>query len=402
MKVVFLFGGLPHYYNFILNRINNLPNTDVTVIIPEGESKSLGAGVHQSEEGVDFNVVRLPEFRTFYGKFFFGNLAETISELAPDIIVVSYAYAHGFVIYPSIKKVITQRNIKVVLKTIPFEEPYRDHAIRYHSNVWMKKANRSILLKPVSYLLAYIYTVVSSRLFNTVDAHVNYIEEAYDLYGSYGVDKSKIFITYNSPDTDELEKTRDIVLKQPKKFNSSSFRLLHIGRLVAWKRVDMLIQAIDILKEKYSEIELFIVGGGPEEENLKGQTKALNLTERITFLGAIYDPVLLGQIMNESSIYVLAGKGGLSINENMQYGLPIICSVADGTEKKLVRNGENGYFFEDGNLNDLVSKIDKILSSQDNMKEMGKKSREIILNEVNVDVVIANYKKAFDFVLKDM
>ena len=75
--------------------------------------------------------------------------------------------------------------------------------------------------------------------------------------------------------------------------------------------------------------------------------------------------------MHESSIYVLAGMGGLSINEAMCYSLPVICSVCDGTEKDLIQDGVNGYYFESGNADSLAKSIEYLLRNPQMMKAFG-------------------------------
>jgi glycosyltransferase involved in cell wall biosynthesis len=90
--------------------------------------------------------------------------------------------------------------------------------------------------------------------------------------------------------------------------------------------------------------------------------------------------------------------GGLSINDAMFHGLPVVCSVCDGTEKKLVRNGYNGFFFEDGSEDDLVEKIGRLLHDPGTCHGMGRHSRQIIDQEVNINTLIAGYLKAFSFV----
>jgi glycosyltransferase involved in cell wall biosynthesis len=66
------------------------------------------------------------------------------------------------------------------------------------------------------------------------------------------------------------------------------------------------------------------------------------------------------------------------------------------SEKKLVRDGYNGYIFEDGNANDLFKKLTILLSDPQKTKQMGFNSGQIIRNEVNIHVVIENYQKAFN------
>ena len=88
------------------------------------------------------------------------------------------------------------------------------------------------------------------------------------------------------------------------------------------------------------------MGNGPEENNLQEQADRLGLTFKIRFVGAVYTPEVLGAYMNESTVYVLAGMGGLSIYDAMSYGKPVIFSVFYSTEQDLVKEGKIGFFFE--------------------------------------------------------
>jgi len=118
------------------------------------------------------------------------------------------------------------------------------------------------------------------------------------------------------------------------------------------------------------------------------------------FIGAIYDANLLGKYLLASSVYVLAGMGGLSINDAMCFGRPIICSVCDGTEKRLVRDGYNGLYFEHGDQNDLTQKILYLLKNPRLQLKMGLNSSSIIKNEINIHTVIKGYMNAFEFVMR--
>lgn len=90
--------------------------------------------------------------------------------------------------------------------------------------------------------------------------------------------------------------------------------------------------------------------------------------------------------------------GGLSINEAMVFEKPIICSICDGTEKVLVRDGYNGYLFENGNLESLIEKLTLLLSDENKIQIFGKNSLNIIQNEINIDTVVSGYLKAFNYV----
>ena len=158
----------------------------------------------------------------------------------------------------------------------------------------------------------------------------------------------------------------------------------------------MLIDAFARIVSRYPDAELVIVGDGPELNNLKRQAEELKLSkETIRFIGAVYDPKELGAYMNESTVYVLAGMGGLSINDAMTYGLPVLCSVCDGTERDLVTDGVNGLFFQEGDAESLAEKIETLFASPARCKEMGRESERIIREKINIETVSERYLEAF-------
>jgi glycosyltransferase involved in cell wall biosynthesis len=79
----------------------------------------------------------------------------------------------------------------------------------------------------------------------------------------------------------------------------------------------------------------------------------------------------------------------------MCFSKPVVCSVADGTEKRLVREGYNGHYFESGSLESLKTVIEKLFAHPENIALMGQRSREIIEKEINIHTVLGNYMEAF-------
>ncbi len=398
MKVIFTFPGLAHYLTAQLNKLST-KGVEVAAIIPQSKSASVGSGVHNATDVKGFKVIEGIEKKSFIGKPIYENLEEILETEHPDILVIGWPYALDLVFNKSLNNTIKRLGIKLIYKGIPFNLPKRNEIIKFYHAGKYSGDESAEQFKPsfMGLMKFYAITVLRGFYLRKVDAHVYYINEAKDIVKSYGVEPSKVFITYNSPDTDIHLKTYKEILQEPLMLIPNVKRIIHVGRLVKWKRVDLLIEAYRKLKVSHSDLELIIVGAGPELENLKAQA---NNDASIIFTGAIYDEKVLGKYLNESSVYVLAGMGGLSINEAMCYAKPIVCSVADGTEKEIVREGENGFFFENGNLNSLTEKINIILSDKELCKRMGQKSLSIIENEVNLDVVAGKYLEAFEYVMR--
>ena len=371
------------------------------MVIPSENASTLGAGVHQTTEGIDFKFVRLPEYKTWYGKPFYKDIDKLLKEEKPDIIVTGWPYILGFTYGLSLRSLLKKLKIKLIYKDIPFNIPKFQESTRYYKEQQLQLESKDKKKKKYTLADFFIYEVVkySRKLFlNKADAHIYYTHDAYEIIGSYGVSKDKMFIAANSPDTDLLLEAKQKASVLPPILPPNNFRLLHVGRLVEWKRVDLIIQVLSRLRSKFPEAELIIIGSGPEETNLKNQVKKLQLEDHVKFTGAIYDPVLLGRYFLSSSIYVLGGMGGLSINEAMAFGKPVVCSVCDGTEKILVREDYNGKYFKNHDENDLYSKLDYLLSRQDLIKKFGENSEKIITNEVNIHTVVKEYIKAFNYV----
>jgi len=405
LKVVVVNNGMPHYYNYVLSRLNRVPGIELLLVVPAGTGRNIEEGVYQTKEGVNFRVCELKEFSLFNIYRSFRGLAKLLAEEKPSAVFLSELYLFGFMFNIPVLLVMKTFGIKLILRSIPFRLlSYNDARIQIKN--WPSGGDASrgpwwlntLLLRTVVIKLLRRIVLEGRRIaFNMADAHVCYVDEAVDLYGTYGVPKEKIFVARNSPDTDMLLNIRESLKSVAPILPACDHRLIHAGRLVDWKRVDLLLKAFARVRRQFNDAELITIGSGPREEELKALSAKLGIERDVRFLGAIHDPRLLGQYLLSASIYVLAGMGGLSINDAMCFGLPIICSVCDGTEKKLVRDGVNGKYFMEGNEDDLVAKIVYIFNNPDLRRQMGMNSTEIIRNEINIHTVIAGYLDALQF-----
>jgi glycosyltransferase involved in cell wall biosynthesis len=402
MRVCFVMAGLPHYFKLVLNKLVADYGVEVILIKPSQKGQSVGLGVKEDVENLSFKLIELKEYKTWYGKAFFKDLLPTLKTIQPDVVVMSaWPYFMQFVLNPFFYLGFKKLKTKLICRDIPFNiaewGKVREY---YYTNQNLTEDFRTEQKTFKGFLAFWGISALRKVYLPLADAHINYIDEAYNIIGSYGVPKQKIFVTANSPDTDELLIAFDKVKKLPLILAENPYRLIHVGRLVKWKRVDLVIEAVKNLQTKFKEIELVVVGYGPDEENLKKLSIELGVQDRVRFIGGVYNSIDLGQYLHESAIYVLGGMGGLSINDAMCFGKPVICSVADGTEKRLVREGINGFYFENGSAENLTKVLDTLLSDQNKITQFAQKSTEIIEQEINIHTVLQGYIQAFQFTLK--
>lgn len=400
MKVLFVFQGLPHYYNYVLNKFNQVEGLEVVNVVPR-QRLNVGAGVYQTSANVQFKLVELEEYQPRYGGFFLRGLADLIRHERPDVIVANHAYIRGFFCNLPVRMTLWRLGVRLIMKSIPFELPDRAAAVQNCRSAFRSRLAGSAWRVPQAALTSLRYRlniVLDTWSFRHAAAHVNYIDDAVRIFTSYGVPPERIFITRNSPDTDLLLAVGERLAHDRASAGCARPRLLHVGRLIDWKRVDLLLSATARLAEKYPDVELLVVGDGPKAAEWKQMAEDLGIAGRTRFVGGVYDPVELGRLMINSAVYVLAGMGGLSINEAMCFGLPVVCAVGDGTEKHLVQDGVNGLYFANGDGADLYRKLDELLAAPARRGEMGRKSLEIIRNNINVHTVINRHLEAFEYV----
>lgn len=164
-----------------------------------------------------------------------------------------------------------------------------------------------------------------------------------------------------------LDKFKDInyqnvqKLREKYNINSNDFVLLSISRLSKEKRIDEIIKIIPYLKE-CENLKLLIVGGGPEEINLKELVEKLNISN-IIFTGEIQNSEIeayyrLASIFVSNSI---AETQGLTIIEALASSLPVVCINSEYNNDVVIDN-KNGLKFS--NKDELIEIIKNLYNNR--------------------------------------
>ncbi|ETK07051.1 hypothetical protein T230_09175, partial [Tannerella sp. oral taxon BU063 isolate Cell 1/3] len=91
-------------------------------------------------------------------------------------------------------------------------------------------------------------------IYQRAHAYIAYYSQAKNIVLSYGL-SSTAFFYGNTTDTDSLLSIREVLIGKPLLMDKRR-RILHIGRLVKWKKVDLLIKAFSLIVERYRDSEL--------------------------------------------------------------------------------------------------------------------------------------------------
>ena len=102
-----------------------------------------------------------------------------------------------------------------------------------------------------------------------------------------------------------IEKIKDVLIfKDDGLFEINKKYILYVGRFASFKRPDYIIQS---LKQLDTNIELILLGDGPNKDKLELLVSDLELKSRVHFLGRVSNPY---KYMKKADIFVLSSKDG--------------------------------------------------------------------------------------------
>lgn len=147
-----------------------------------------------------------------------------------------------------------------------------------------------------------------------------------------------------------------------------SDHFLFIGRLSAEKGISILLEAFN-----NSSYSITIIGDGP----LKGMVEeASENNANINYLGYQHKDIIINELIKCSALIfpsVWYETFGLTIIEAFATSTAVIASNI-GSPSILIKNGYNGFHFQDSNVNDLRNKLDIWQALKDDEKEFYRKN----------------------------
>ena len=167
----------------------------------------------------------------------------------------------------------------------------------------------------------------------------------------------------------------------------------YIGRVLHDKGIDDYIEAAKIIKEKYSNTEFNILGFIEQtEKEYEDKLKKLEEQNVVKYRGQQKDVkpfIKRAHAIIHPSTY---GEGMSNVLlENASSGRPIITTDNPGC-KETLRDSVTGYIYHGGNVEELVEKIERFLSiNNDERKTMGEAGRKYVKERFSREIVVNAY-----------
>lgn len=144
----------------------------------------------------------------------------------------------------------------------------------------------------------------------------------------------KLEVVYNLIDCDEIKK-----LANSKIIEKNKFTICMVGRLNQQKRYDRAIEAVGMLKADHYDFELWILGSGELETDLRKKVQERKLTSVVSFKGFI-KPVYPYLKVADLLLNTSESEGyPLTICEALCLGRPVVATNITGANEIISASG---------------------------------------------------------------
>jgi glycosyltransferase involved in cell wall biosynthesis len=134
--------------------------------------------------------------------------------------------------------------------------------------------------------------------------------------------------------------------------------VIYVGRFVAGKKVDVLIRGFAKASTANPDIVLTLIGDGPELKNLMALASALEVEDKVTFLGWVSEAGQLRSAYDTAFCSVSPGFAGLGLTQSAGFGVPMIISQHEQHSPEIeLLSSDAGRWFETGVAESLATAI---------------------------------------------
>lgn len=236
--------------------------------------------------------------------------------------------------------------------------------------------------------------LINRIVIHFVHVRLFYTDKEVEEHKLMGLPENKLFATNNAIDQDPIRKAKaawgnkKLLEFQRIENIDGKHILLFCGRRTKSVSLELVFAALAQLRETDDKYIFAIIGPDEGEGFLAQKAREFGVEDCIRWLGPMFDQHELAPWFMSARCLVNPGAIGLTIIHSFSYGLPVVVpDCVHGPEIAALSDEENGLFYIDGNVNDLVKKISALIYNpayQKNMSANALKTAEKDYNMANM------------------
>ncbi|MCC2867968.1 MAG: glycosyltransferase, exosortase A system-associated [Candidatus Accumulibacter phosphatis] len=173
------------------------------------------------------------------------------------------------------------------------------------------------------------------------------------------------------------------------------------GSFYGYEGLDLLIEAARQMLPRYPQLRVLLVGGGPQESNLRAQAVAAGLQERVIFTGRVphadvqrYYQLIDVLAYPRLPIRLTELVTPLKPLEAMAQGRMLVASDVGG-HRELIRHGQTGFLFRAGDAAALAGALDDVLVRRPFWPKLREQARRFVEVERTWASSVARYREVY-------
>jgi len=173
------------------------------------------------------------------------------------------------------------------------------------------------------------------------------------------------------------------------------------GSFYGYEGLDLLLEAACLLLPRHPQLRVLLVGGGPQESNLRAQANAARHPQQVIFTGRVphadvqrYYGLIDILAYPRLPIRLTELVTPLKPLEAMAQGRMLVASDVGG-HRELIRHGETGFLFRAGDAGSLAAAIDELLAKRQRWPEIRRQARQFVEVERTWATSVARYREVY-------
>jgi len=201
--------------------------------------------------------------------------------------------------------------------------------------------------------------------------------------------RTEIVVVSNGIDVKRFRKA------PPPRFQTPT--ILSVGRIDPEKRIDILIRAAELVRQKLPKAKFIFIGGGNQLERYRALVRRRGLTEAINFIGPLRpEQRRLTQYYQRSWLFWLGSKAeaqGIVFMEAMAAGLPCLAH-SEGGAREVIRPGITGYLLPRGSAREFADRAIQLLTDRARLRQLSQRCR-VEADRFAINHTLAEFEKLY-------
>ena len=342
------------YYHIYCNLMENLGHEVELLYFGKGSKK-----IKESRHKFGHKIIQFPiSFGNRFGREFSLELFDYLRQIDTDIIHINGGLLQDNIL--PMLHILSKTKIPVVVNHLGHSGNYSKYKISH-----------------------IIFKLIFKKLFRKVDMLISGFKGEVEELKRVGVPSDKLRYLLLGADISMFFPQSKEEAREKLKLSREKRYLLFVGRLVKIKGVEYLLESMNILKEKYSDINLLIVGCGfeVEEQRLKRMSRELNIEDIVDFVGAVFERERLALYYNAADICVFPAQGySFVVAEALACKKPIVVTKK---EPEGLKHGEHALLAEIKSPESLAENISMLLDDAELRDKISSNGYNFVINSLS-------------------